>query len=112
MQIEDSLLIKVVAKQFWWEFTYPEEGIVTAQEVVIPVGEKVTFELTASDVQHSFWVPELGGKKDTNVGDKVINFIYLEANEPGVYKGKCAELCGEGHALMDFKVIAYGTGRI
>lgn len=104
--VEDSLHIKVLAKQFWWEFSYPDEGIVTAQEVVIPVGKKVTFELSASDVQHSFWVPELGGKKDTNVGDKVINFIYLEANEAGVYKGKCAELCGEGHALMDFKVIA------
>lgn len=103
---DGSLLVKVAAKQFWWEFAYPEEGLVTAQEVVIPVGEKVRFELTATDVQHSFWVPELGGKKDTNVGDKVVNFIYLEADYPGIYKGKCAELCGQGHALMDFKVIA------
>lgn len=105
-EAEDTLLIKVVAKQFWWEFSYPEQGIVTAQEAYIPVGEKVVFELTASDVQHSFWVPELGGKKDTNVGNKNINHIYLQAEEPGEYKGKCAELCGQGHALMDFKLIA------
>jgi len=105
-ETEDALLIKVTGKQFWWEFEYPAQGIVTAQEVYIPVGEKVVFQLTASDVQHSFWVPELGGKKDTNVGNRNINYLYLEAEYPGVYKGKCAELCGQGHALMDFKVHA------
>lgn len=103
---EGDLVIQVVAKQFWWEFTYPEEGIVTAQEVYIPVGEKVVFELASTDVQHSFWVPELGGKKDTNVGGRNVNYLALEASYPGTYKGKCAELCGQGHALMDFKVIA------
>jgi len=103
---DGTLVIKVAAKQFWWEFNYPEDGIVTAQEVYIPVGEKVVFELAATDVQHSFWVPELGGKKDTNVGTKNINHLYLEADYPGIYKGKCAELCGAGHALMDFKVHA------
>lgn len=103
---EGATIIKVVGKQFWWEFTYPEEGIVTAQDVYIPAGEKIVFELTSTDVQHSFWVPDLAGKLDTNVGGKNINYLYLEADEPGVYKGKCAELCGQGHALMDFKVVA------
>jgi cytochrome c oxidase subunit 2 len=103
---EGQMLIKAVGKQFWWEFTYPEEGIVTAQEVYIPVGEKVVFELSSFDVIHSFWVPELAGKKDANPNSKTINYIYLQADEPGVYKGKCTELCGQSHALMDFKLIA------
>jgi len=104
--VEGQRVIKVVGKQFWWEFTYPEEGIVTAQEVYIPVGEKVVFELSSADVIHSFWIPQLGGKKDANPGSKTINYLYLQADEPGVYKGKCTELCGQSHALMDFKLIA------
>lgn len=103
---EGATFIKVAGKQFWWEFTYPEEGIVTAQDVYIPAGEKIVFELTSTDVQHSFWVPDLAGKMDTNVGGKNVNYLYLQADEPGIYKGKCAELCGQGHALMDFKVVA------
>ncbi|SFE42194.1 cytochrome c oxidase subunit II [Alteribacillus iranensis] len=98
----EALIIDVVGHQYWWQFDYPQ-GFTAGNEVHIPVGEKVWFNLTASDVMHSFWVPALGGKIDTVPG--VDNMMWLEADEPGVYKGKCAELCGPSHALMDFKVI-------
>lgn len=103
---EDHLQVKATAHQFWWEFEYPGEGVVTAQELFIPVGKKVTIQLSAADVIHSFWVPQLGGKLDTIVGDKNVNNLFLQADEAGVYLGKCAELCGQSHALMDFKVHA------
>lgn len=96
--------IKVTGHQFWWQFDYLDEGFTAGQDVYIPVGEKVIFDLEASDVIHSFWVPALAGKIDTIPG--VTNYLWLQADEPGVYKGKCAELCGPAHALMDFKVIA------
>jgi cytochrome c oxidase subunit II len=100
----NAIQVEVTAHQFWWEFDYPKEGIKTSQELVIPVGKKVAFKLTSADVNHSFWVPSLGGKIDTNPG--LTNIWHLEASEPGVYQGKCAELCGASHALMDFKVVA------
>jgi len=101
---EEVLKIQVTAYQYWWDFNYPDLGFNTAQDLYIPVGEKVYFELTSKDVIHSFWIPSLSGKMDTNPGLK--NTMWIEAKEPGVYKGKCAELCGPSHALMDFKVIA------
>lgn len=101
---DDTVYIKVTGHQFWWQFDYEDEGFTAGQEVYIPVGEKVIFELHAQDVQHSFWVPALGGKIDNIPG--ITNHLWLEADEPGVYKGKCAELCGPAHALMDFKLIA------
>lgn len=99
---EDALKIKVTAHQFWWEFEYPEYGVITAQDMIMPVGEKVALELKSKDVIHSFWVPALGGKIDTNPDN--VNHMWLQAQETGVYQGKCTELCGAGHALMDFKV--------
>ncbi|MFD2614900.1 cytochrome c oxidase subunit II [Paenibacillus gansuensis] len=100
----DAVKVKVTAHQFWWEFDYPELGIKTAQDLIIPVGKKVQIELVSADVLHSFWVPSLGGKMDTNVGEGNINKMFLIADKEGVYKGKCAELCGASHAYMDFKV--------
>ncbi|CAM3475009.1 cytochrome c oxidase subunit II [Marinicrinis lubricantis] len=99
---EEAEQVKVIGHQFWWEFQYPEHGIYTAQDLVIPVNTKIAFELTSADVIHSFWIPGLGGKMDTNPG--MTNKFYLDAEEVGTYKGKCAELCGASHALMDFKV--------
>lgn len=99
---EDALKIKVTANQFWWEFEYPELGVVTAQDMFMPVGEKVALELKSNDVIHSFWVPALGGKIDTNPDN--VNHMWLQAKETGIYQGKCTELCGASHALMDFKV--------
>ncbi|WP_078556858.1 cytochrome c oxidase subunit II [Bacillus alkalicellulosilyticus] len=101
---EGAVTIKVTGHQFWWQFDYEDEGFTAGQDVYIPVGEKVVFELHGQDVIHSFWVPALGGKVDTIPG--ITNHLWLEASYPGVYKGKCAELCGPEHALMDFKLIA------
>ncbi|MDR6225841.1 cytochrome c oxidase subunit II [Desmospora profundinema] len=100
----DALRVKVTAHQYWWEFEYPDLDITTAQEMVIPTGERVYLELESKDVVHSFWVPKLAGKQDLIPGRT--NTMWLDAHEPGVYKGRCAELCGASHALMNFEVIA------
>ncbi|MBD1380950.1 cytochrome c oxidase subunit II [Metabacillus arenae] len=106
---EDALVINVRANLYWWEFEYPDHGIITSQDLVVPTDEKVYFNLKASDVKHSFWIPAIGGKMDTNTEN--INKFWLQfdsersdlENEDYFY-GKCAELCGPSHALMDFKV--------
>lgn len=106
----EHLVVNVRANLYWWEFEYPDLGIVTSQDLVVPTGEKVYFNLKASDVKHSFWVPAIGGKLDTNPEN--VNTFYLEfdpekADQAGnVFYGKCAELCGPSHAYMDFKVKA------
>ncbi|PZE19768.1 cytochrome c oxidase subunit II [Paenibacillus xerothermodurans] len=101
---KEAIHVKVTAHQFWWQFDYPKLGIATAQDLVIPVNKKIALEITSADVIHSFWVPSLAGKQDTNVG--MTNIMYLEADEAEVFLGKCAELCGDSHALMDFKVVS------
>ncbi|GAB7387608.1 cytochrome c oxidase subunit II [Bacillaceae bacterium] len=101
---EDALKVKVTGYQYWWDFEYPDLGIRASQELYIPTGKKVYFEVTAKDVIHSFWVPALGGKVDATPG--LTSNLWLQADEEGVYAGKCAELCGPSHALMDFKVVA------
>lgn len=100
----DVVNINVTGHQYWWEFEYPDEGFTTAQEMVIPVGKKVHLTINGKDVLHSFWVPALAGKMDVVPGK--VNTMWLDAKKPGTYQGKCAELCGAGHALMDFKVYA------
>lgn len=100
----NALQVKVTGHQFWWEFEYMNEKVTTAQDLIIPTGRTIAFHLESADVIHSFWVPTLGGKKDTNPG--MTNMHYLKADKPGTYYGKCAELCGDSHALMDFKVKA------
>jgi len=99
----EALQVKVTAHQYWWNFEYPGLGVTTSQELVIP--EDVTISITAetADVLHSFWVPSLAGKIDTNPSGNT-NTMYFSAPKTGVYLGKCAELCGPSHGLMDFKV--------
>jgi cytochrome c oxidase subunit II len=103
-----NLTVNVTAKLYWWEFEYPEQGIVTAQELVVPTDERVYFNVVSADVKHSFWIPSIGGKIDANPENT--NTFYLTFDqesselEDGVFYGKCAELCGPSHALMDFKV--------
>ncbi|MFP5111143.1 cytochrome c oxidase subunit II [Bacillaceae bacterium C204] len=105
-----SLVINVRSHLYWWDFEYPGQKIVTSQDLVVPTNEKVYFNLKSTDVKHSFWIPAVGGKLDTNTEN--INKFWLEfddkkANEAGnLFYGKCAELCGPSHALMDFKVKA------
>ncbi|HEY2420967.1 MAG TPA: cytochrome c oxidase subunit II [Neobacillus sp.] len=106
----NALVINVRSHLYWWDFEYPKQGLVTSQELVVPTNEKVYFNLKSMDVKHSFWIPAVGGKMDTNTDN--INKFWLEfdntkANEAGnLFYGKCAELCGPSHALMDFKVKA------
>lgn len=112
VQAEDGnsthLTVNVTGKLYWWEFEYPEQGITTAQELVVPTDERVYFNLISADIKHSFWIPSIGGKLDVNPEN--VNTFYLEFDqesselEDGVFYGKCAELCGPSHALMDFKV--------
>lgn len=105
-----EMIVNVTANQYWWEFEYPNQEVVTSQELVVPTDTKVYFRLHSADVKHSFWIPAVGGKMDTNVEN--INKFYLifdskKAKEAdNVFYGKCAELCGPSHALMDFKVKA------
>jgi cytochrome c oxidase subunit II len=96
--------VEVTAHQYWWQFKYPNQKVVTAEDLVIPVGKTIIFKLTSADVIHSFWVPALGGKVDANPG--VTTTLKLEADHEGVYRGRCAELCGASHALMYFNVKA------
>ncbi|MCQ6559325.1 cytochrome c oxidase subunit II [Paenibacillus mendelii] len=99
----NAIQVKVTAHQYWWEFEYPKEGVKTAQELIIPNDAVISIEAKTADVLHSFWIPSLAGKIDTNPGGNV-NTMYFKAPKEGVYLGKCAELCGPSHALMDFKV--------
>ncbi|WP_217585711.1 cytochrome c oxidase subunit II [Lentibacillus saliphilus] len=101
---EGAISVDVTGNQYWWHFEYQGEEIQTSQDMYIPVGEKVYLNMISSDVIHSFWVPTIAGKMDVNVENT--NQMYIEAYEEGVYWGKCAELCGPSHSLMDFKVVA------
>ncbi len=100
----DPLTIEVIGHQWWWEVHYTAQNFNTANEIHIPVGQPVTLRLTTADVIHSFWVPQLHGKMDMIPGQT--NTITLEADQPGVYRGQCAEFCGAQHAEMAFLVIA------
>jgi cytochrome c oxidase subunit 2 len=102
----DGLKISVSGEQYWWRVRYqPKDGaaVESANEVRMPIGERVEFMLDAADVIHSFWIPPLGGKVDMIPGRT--NRLVLHATKPGVYRGVCAEFCGRSHALMAFSVV-------
>ena len=100
-----AFTVEATGHQWWFEFEYPEQGIVTANELHIPVNQAVAVNLYSVDVIHSFWVPKLAGKLDMVPGNE--NHMWLEADEPGVYFGQCAEFCGESHAKMRFRVVVH-----
>jgi len=104
----DAMTISVTGKMWWWEVRYRDPAtnreIITANEIHIPVGESVYLGMTASDVIHSLWVPALAGKRDMIPGR--VTGLTLRADKAGVYRGQCAEYCGEQHARMAFHVIA------
>jgi cytochrome c oxidase subunit II len=97
--------IEVVGHQWWWEFRYPEQGIITANELIIPVGRTVELKMSSADVIHSFWIPQLMGKQD--VMPAHVNDLWFAAEEPGQYFGQCAEYCGIQHAQMRMNAIAH-----
>ena len=98
----------VIGHQFWWEVRYPQTGVVTANEIHIPVGRQLLVRLESADVIHDFWVPALARKIQLIPGQT--NNLWLEANAAGTYDGECAEFCGAGHAWMRFSVIAESPG--
>jgi cytochrome c oxidase subunit 2 len=105
---KDALTISVTAKMWWWEVRYhdPATGreIVTANEIHIPTGRPVYLGLNSADVIHSLWVPALAGKRDMVPGR--VTGLSLRAEKPGIYRGQCAEYCGEQHAKMALHVVA------
>ena len=102
---EGGLLVRATGHQWWFEFEYPDLGVITANEMHIPIGRPVNVELASVDVIHSFWVPKLAGKVDMVPNNN--NTMWFQATEPGVYFGQCAEFCGESHANMRFMVVAH-----
>lgn len=103
----EGLRIEVTGRQFWWKVVYYTAGrepVVSANEIRLPVGERVEFLLTSDDVIHSFWIPPLGGKVDMIPGRD--NRLSLLATKPGSFRGPCAEFCGPSHALMAFSAVA------
>lgn len=105
---QHALKVRLIGHQWWWEVQYPDYGLVTANEIHVPVapdGRRTTYlELTSMDVIHSFWVPQLAGKFDL-IPNRV-NYIWIDPREAGAYLGNCAEYCGTQHANMLLRVIA------
>jgi cytochrome c oxidase subunit 2 len=108
LQAESAVTISVVGHQWWWEVEYddvvPSRRVTTANEIHIPLNRPVALRVTSRDVIHSFWAPNLHGKRDLIPG--YITAIWLQADTPGIYRGQCAEFCGKQHAHMAFDVIA------
>ena len=100
-------MIEVTGEQFWWRIRYPAAdglpALETANELRLPVGERVAFSLKAADVIHSFWIPSLGGKMDMIPGRT--NTLSLMPTRAGVFRAPCAEFCGTSHALMAFSTV-------
>ena len=112
--------VVVVGQQWWWEYRYyfggtegldisdarhlPPADIVTANQLVIPVGQEIELKMSSRDVIHSHWIPALNGKRDTVPGRTT--YWKLEAEEPGVYFGQCTEFCGLSHSRMRMQAVA------
>ena len=104
-----ELQVDVTGHQWWWQLEYddpvdPSKNFGTANELHVPVGKTVLLRLRADDVIHSFWVPNLAGKKDLIPGR--VSTLIFSVEKPGAYRGQCAEFCGLQHAKMAFLVIA------
>jgi cytochrome c oxidase subunit 2 len=99
---KDALDVTVIGHQFWWEFRYPKLGIVTANELHVPVKRATYLALSSADVAHSFWVPRLSGK--TDLWPNRVNYLWIDPQNTGLFLGQCAQLCGEEHAKMLLRV--------
>lgn len=103
---------QITGEMWWWRVDYLDANgnisLRDANELHIPVGKTVALELVAADVIHSFWIPQLAGKKDMIPGRR--NILYLSADRAGIFSGQCAEFCGGAHALMGFTVVAHDAG--
>jgi cytochrome c oxidase subunit 2 len=109
---DTECVVNVTGQQWWWEVDYPEQegcggidqAIITSGQMVIPAETKVLVRGTSRDVIHSWWVPRLNGKRDMVPGR--VHTLRMEADEPGIYAGQCAEFCGLSHANMRMEVVA------
>lgn len=104
LRASSDVVVDVVAHQYWWEVRYPDDDVVTANEIHIPVDRTVELRLTSTDVIHSFWVPQLHGKIDMMPGKTTS--ISIRADDAGTYRGQCAQFCGAQHANMALLVVA------
>jgi cytochrome c oxidase subunit 2 len=104
----EGLRVEVTGKQWWWQIRYlddrPERVFSTANELHIPLGQNVRLQLSAADVIHSFWAPNLQGKRDLIPGHDTE--LVLRADRPGRYRSQCAEFCGGAHAQMALWIVA------
>jgi cytochrome c oxidase subunit 2 len=109
----NALTIQITGHQWWWEAQYPNSQadltITTANEIHVPVGQRVVILTRSADVIHSFWAPSITGKRDLIPGHS--SAFSFEVDEPGTYHGQCAEFCGLQHAHMGFSVIAEPEGQ-
>jgi cytochrome c oxidase subunit II len=107
---DSAVQVQAHAVQWGWEFTQPgpDGPVITHNLLHIPAGQPVDVLITSADVIHSFWVPQLGGKMDAIPGR--VNRLRLQADEPGLLHGLCAEFCGTGHAFMRFDVRVVPAG--
>lgn len=106
---KQSLDVTVIGHQFWWEYRYPDLGVVTANELHIPVSDPLHptptyLKMSSADVAHSFWVPRLAGKMD--VIPNRVNVMWMDPQQAGLYVGQCAQYCGTQHAKMLLRVYA------
>jgi cytochrome c oxidase subunit 2 len=103
-----AVVIDAIGHQWWWEFQYqdvsPSDWVNSPNELHLPVGVPVVIRALSRDVIHSFWVPNLHGKRDLTPG--ILTYFWLQADRPGRYRGQCAEFCGQQHAHMAFDVVA------
>jgi cytochrome c oxidase subunit 2 len=113
LPLANAVNIELVGHQWWWEARYqyddPSRNFATANELHIPVGRPVLVTLHSNDVIHTLWVPNLHGKKDLIPGRTAI--LRLQADQPGTYRGQCAEFCGLEHAMMALLVVAEPSDR-
>jgi len=98
----NALEVTAIGHQFWWEFRYPKLGVVTANELHIPVSTPTYLKLLSADTDHSFWVPQLGGK--TDLIPNRINEMWIAPQQTGIFLGQCAQYCGTQHAKMLLRV--------
>ena len=110
---KQALDVQVIGHRFWWEFRYPKYGVITANELHVPVSSDpkdplpTYLKLTTADVDHSFWVPRLAGKTDLFGGQ--VNTTWIQPEATGIYYGQCAQFCGMEHARMLIRVYAQST---
>jgi len=108
LHASSAVTIEVTGHQWWWEIAYddavPSRRVVTANEIHVPLHRPVVLKVTSRDVIHSFWAPNLQGKRDLIPG--YTTAIWFQADRPGLFRGQCAEFCGLQHAHMAFDIVA------